>query len=302
MNAANRVPSAALPPYVIARNEHATACGLIVERCEVVGDKLTTIYSGMEDAWRSCDFCRRPREKPFPRQFSYCDFGAYSPSDDGGWICMRARWIDGGTMRATLRDEPLPEWIESLPGGIIAHSFGSSVAYVGPPDSMVKRGIAPEAILKGETWFRADGIDAWHMGPVIWRAHPLADKQCIFTDYVGVREEEAAKVAERKRQPYATPEDLRAEWGGMVREALTLLERSFRRVETKAGKTYTLDPGSLQQVSDAVDDLVTAIHATRITVRDTDPTATTTKQRASIARNDQAFQGFVSRLGLRNPS
>ena len=56
----------------------------------------------------------------------------------------------------------------------------------------------------------------------------------------------------------------------------------FRGIETKNGRTYTIAEDSLDDVAEAIDDLLVTISNAKVLVRDTDPSRKLTAQRAAV--------------------
>jgi hypothetical protein len=294
--------ASSLPDYVMERNRQAQAAGLTVERCIVNGTALSTWYRGTEAAWRRSPFCRRPADKPFPRNFGYCDFMCFSLGCETGHISILARNMPDGQIRGAINKEPLPEWEDSLPCGVQIYSMptrhGGPVVYVGAGKVLVEQKLAPPEILTGSGWGRANGADCPAGGEMVWRVCSLGDGRDIYTDYVGTREAAARAAAERGKVDYQSPLDLLNAWRDGAALMLRVLNDQFRQVESKAGKIYTVEKTSIDEVSEAMDDLLDAISNASVRVRDSDPLGKETARRAMAARSDALFLGFLRSTGV----
>ncbi len=279
-----------LPHYILDRNQAATAAGLIIEKQERRGDRLTTWYRGTEQQWRATPFCTRPANLPFAQSPMYRGFGCFGlpRRGYGGFVLYRKGNDD---YRGTSVNEQLPEWIEDAGGGITAYGLPDSVIYVGLPEALLERKIAPPEI-ETDAWMRAPGDDIFHAGPVIWEYEELPDGRGWFRDFVVERENIARNEAEKKKCNFENTTAMLAYWRKHAWVWLTALSRELSRVETKGGQVFTVTADSLATIQELTDELLDAIQCAQVGVRDAKPA--NVAQAAALARTDPAFRAFLS--------
>lgn len=299
--ACRAIDSSSLPTFIVERNARAVGCGLVIERQKLRDYRLTSCYRGSEKAFAKAGLIAS-KMRSFPGKARMVKIEGTVLDPD---LASYQRFEPAGKHEGPLliADELLPQYESDIGDGIVAYEMvleaqprrhsGSHLAYVGPFNALVERGIAHP-----DMDYRRSAVDGFATEHEVfwWKLDMIDQEMAVFRKYIYAHDLAQRHEADVTRRTYSDPAQMKEEYAKYARELIAIAVDRYTTVHTTDGHIFQISDEAREAIEDAMDDVRLAILAATVQVKREcgEQSSEAATRRFADARGDRGFQAMLA--------